>query len=187
MTSVLSLTVATSGGLSKVSSFYMLLDEALTSKKLTVDILTAFGSFDRALMTRTTTLNWGVSNPTGWIADSVQYDTNSFTDASTLGVLRIQNDKYSQVMVGGSFHANNGTYGGAELWKNGSPVGMPVDNCDYISDSDPSDNYVPVLCSAPMFVSSGDYFNMRFRQSTTGRRSFPWATACLWIIGVARR
>ena len=187
MTSVLSLTVATSGSLSKVSSFYMLMDEALTSKKLTVDVLTAFGSFDRALMTRTATLAFDVFNPSPWVADSVQYDTNSFTDAGCLGLLRIQNDKYSQVMVGGSFHANNATYGGAEIRKNDSPVGMPIDNADYITDADPADNYVPVLCTAPVFVSSGDYFTLNFRQSTTGRRSFPWSTACFWIMGVARR
>lgn len=189
MTSVLSLTIATSGSLTKVNSFYMLLDEALTQKKITPDILGNYPKPDFSLKTLTSPYTppfstWDIP----W--DTIVTDPASFADTGSTSIWRIKNDKYSQVMVGFTAHCTRGEYGQAEIRKNDARdnVGMVFATADYIENQNGED-HIPTLCTAPIYVSSGDYFTAYMGANPLAahmRTSGLEHLICFWIWGWRR-
>ena len=187
MTSVLSLTVATSGGLSKVNSFYMILDEALVAKKITPDVLGSFldMSYGFGLKTLANTFD-PVTDPDDIEWDTINYDPYSFADTGSTSVWRIKDDRWSHVQVGFSATMRPAEYGHGHIRANGTINQTPQDTIDYVSDVS-GELGVLNMCTAPIPVSSGDWFSVYAGGNNAAIRIWPGSTnTCFWIIGFGK-
>ena len=187
MTSVLSLTLLSSGNITNTTSAILPIFANSANSRINWEQIADLGVFDPgALWSRGDTHTIIPSNSSlPVILNSLQYDTGSWTDANSTGLFRVPDDKWSYVRVGGciSSSLNNTTH--FQAW---------AANLSYGTAQWPGSPFksfrgltypFATFRSGPLPVSSGDIIEMWGFTSGSTTTLGRYAGECFWIGGYA--
>lgn len=189
MTSVLSLTVAASADYTFASST-LLFSVGNSASAIDLANLSELASQDVGALwvnDGTTVRSLPSATWTAFFHGSLQYDTGSWSDANSVGLLRVPNDKWEYVEIGGVWAFRVNQDGATRIISiagtSNSSIPYPYETFEdaQVTDLNAVPNYSIVK------VSSGDVFQMQGYVTGGGEERPSSNLGAFWIRGVKAR